>query len=756
MQSASIPENESGRLAALRDLRILDTPEEEAYERITSLTAQIFDVPICLISLVDSEREWFKSCYGIDERSAERQTAFCAHAILSDELLVVEDALQDARFVDNPQVVDQGIRFYAGAPLKTEEGFRIGALCIKDTRPRTFSPGDQKTLMNLASVVMREFGQSRLVRLLATEVSRREGIEKDLTNRTEGLDLALRAGNIGTWVWDAKTDLIETDERLGPLFGLPSGSFPQQLADFLSLLHPDDRSRVEAQVADTVSRGTEYNTEYRVIWPDGSVHMIGARGRPVHEAGQVVRMTGVCWDLTNRWRTETALRESEAETATINRELVSINQIHESLLSCKTVNQVADVMTGVLAQDFGAYFARVWILRAADLCADCQLAEHCPSKEECLHLVSSSGHYTHTDGAHRRVPLGAFKIGLIAQGRGETISNDVPTDERVHDREWAGRHGLQSFAGFPLLNDGKVIGVLAMFSQQHLPQHMLETLGILAKLGAIAIKNLLQLESLEQQNEQIKQYAKQLQDKQKATEAVNLELAHKNAELDEFTYVASHDLQEPLRKLVSFSSLLERDAGDNLPETAKKDLNFITDAAGRMSKLIQDLLQLSRAGRLAMVRDRICLNKCVDRALEALAGRVAETGPRIVRDPLPEIVGDRTLLTQLFQNLIGNALKFVSPDRSPAIRITAQRSNGHWIVGVEDNRIGIEPQYTEQIFAPFSRLHGQDEYPGSGIGLSICRKAVERHGGTIWVEPGAGEGSHFRFTIGAEREAKND
>jgi signal transduction histidine kinase len=225
------------------------------------------------------------------------------------------------------------------------------------------------------------------------------------------------------------------------------------------------------------------------------------------------------------------------------------------------------------------------------------------------------------------------------------------------------------------------------------------------------------------------------------------DLARKNQELDEFTYVASHDLQEPVRKLVSFSKLLEQDLNGELNDHAAKDLRFIVDAAGRMRDLIQDLLALSRAGRSALRVENVPLDECVDRALESLDMRVQETKAEIVRDPLPTVTGDPTLLTQLYQNLMSNSLKFIDRTRPPRVHVTAVRRGDAWELGVEDNGIGIKPEYTERIFRPFQRLHTRGEYDGTGIGLAICRKAVERHAGEIWVESQPGQGSHFKFTL---------
>lgn len=225
------------------------------------------------------------------------------------------------------------------------------------------------------------------------------------------------------------------------------------------------------------------------------------------------------------------------------------------------------------------------------------------------------------------------------------------------------------------------------------------------------------------------------------------DLLQKNRELDEFTYVASHDLQEPLRKLTSFSKLLQQDIGTELNERAQRDLFFIADAAGRMRDLIQDLLALSRAGRAAMKVVECPLSGCVTRALASLEVGIHDAGAEIRYDSLPCISADATLITQVYQNLIANAVKFVPPGRKPKIQLTARLDTDHWELSVADNGIGIRREHIDRLFKPFQRLHGRGEYHGTGIGLAICRKAVERHGGRIWVESRIGNGSEFKFTI---------
>ena len=227
----------------------------------------------------------------------------------------------------------------------------------------------------------------------------------------------------------------------------------------------------------------------------------------------------------------------------------------------------------------------------------------------------------------------------------------------------------------------------------------------------------------------------------------NLEAA--DEEFDALTYLASHGLQEPLRNLISFTHLLEEDLGDDVPEQVAQDLHFISTAAARMRELVQNLLALSRAGRATANLDRLRLDDRVDECLTVLRTHFDQRGARLKRTPLPEVSGDRAMLTVLYENLLSNAVKFAA-DSEPAIELTAQKTGREWVLGVKDNGIGVEPRHTDRIFAPFSRIHAAAEYAGSGIGLAICRKAVERHGGSIWVESEPGKGSHFKFTLPAD------
>ncbi|MFJ2813342.1 ATP-binding protein [Streptomyces sp. NPDC087294] len=234
-------------------------------------------------------------------------------------------------------------------------------------------------------------------------------------------------------------------------------------------------------------------------------------------------------------------------------------------------------------------------------------------------------------------------------------------------------------------------------------------------------------------------------------DAQAVELRRSNAELEQFAYVASHDLQEPLRKVASFCQLLEKRYGEKLDERGLQYIDFAVDGAKRMQILINDLLTFSRVGRVNDARLPVDLDQALDRALANVETAVTETGARIERPAeLPGIVGDPMLLAMLWQNLVGNAVKFRHPDRTPHVRITCERDPDHpdaWLIDVVDNGIGIPREFNEKVFVIFQRLHSRDSYGGTGIGLALCKKIVEYHGGRIWIDTDHLDGTRFRLTL---------
>ena len=224
------------------------------------------------------------------------------------------------------------------------------------------------------------------------------------------------------------------------------------------------------------------------------------------------------------------------------------------------------------------------------------------------------------------------------------------------------------------------------------------------------------------------------------------DLARSNSDLEQFAYAASHDLQEPLRTITAYVGLVKERYGDSLDETGHEFMDFAIDGAERMQRLITDLLEYSRVGTQGRELEPVNCTRIMDSVLESLNEAISDQRAKVECSPLPIVNGDEAQLARLFQNLVGNALKFTG-DAVPRIQIWAELQGTDWVFSVKDNGIGIAPAYQERIFGMFSRLHSRTEYSGTGIGLALCSKIAQRHGGRIWVESEVGSGSTFRFNI---------
>jgi signal transduction histidine kinase len=259
-------------------------------------------------------------------------------------------------------------------------------------------------------------------------------------------------------------------------------------------------------------------------------------------------------------------------------------------------------------------------------------------------------------------------------------------------------------------------------------------------------------EELRRQAEALRKSEEELEERVRERTA---ELQRSNRDLEQFAYVASHDLQEPLRMVSSYMDLLACRYRGQIDARADKYIHYAVDGASRMQTLINDLLAYSRLGTRARPPEPTDCSAVLKRALADLQKAMEETGAVVTHDPLPTVVADESQLLQVFENLIGNALKFCEGN-PPRVHVGVERGEKEWVFSVRDNGIGIASEHHDRIFVLFQRLHARDRYPGTGIGLAICKKVVERHGGRIWVQSQPGQGSTFSFSLPDRREATHD
>ena len=305
VQAPNIPDNEADRLEVLRKLCVLDTAEEERFDVLTRIAQKHFDVNICLVSLIDKERQWFKSRQGLDAMETPRDISFCGHAILSDEIFYIPDALKDSRFADNPLVTGPPhVIFYAGAPLHAPGGFRIGTLCIIDDTPREFSTAELKVLRYLANAVEVELGYQELNEMK----DRLQNDTKLLQDKTQRLELATNAGNIGIWSYDISDAALNWDDKMYSLFGLSNRSKLDVYQLWTDALHIDDKDATLKDFADAIKGEKDFHSQYRILLPSGEVRNMKANAHTIYNKdGQASQIVGVNQDITAKILAEKAL-----------------------------------------------------------------------------------------------------------------------------------------------------------------------------------------------------------------------------------------------------------------------------------------------------------------------------------------------------------------------------------------------------------------------------------------------------------------
>ena len=487
------------------------------------------------------------------------------------------------------------------------------------------------------------------------------------------------------------------------------------------LFTPEDRGRgtleLELKAAEAEGRAKDERWHVR---KDGTRFWASGFVRPVRaDAGNLMGFAKVARDVTERRQAEEMLERQarrEALRGDVGAALSGGGALHVVLERCAEA----------LVQHLDVTFARFWTLN---------------EEEDVLELRASAGMYTHLDGSHSRVPVGQLKIGLIARERKPHLTNTVTSDPRVSDKGWARREGMVAFAGYPLIVEDRLVGVMAMFSRQEFTEYIIEALASVADVIAQGIERKRAEEEIRILNEQLEHRVRQ--------RTTQLEEAYR--ELETFSYSASHDLQAPLRSINSFSQILLEDYAEELDEEARDYLDRVRTASQHMEHLIDDLLSLSRVARSALNRKRVSLSVLADKVAEKLReSNPARTVEFSAQDGL-EAWGDPSLLRVALENLIGNAWKFTG--RKPEAKIEfgldeeLSRRNGVRVYYVRDNGAGFEPSYADKLFGAFQRLHKPEEFEGTGIGLATVQRIFHRHGGQVWAEGEVGVGASFLFTL---------
>lgn len=535
----------------------------------------------------------------------------------------------------------------------------------------------------------------------------------------ERLRLALEAAQMGTWDWDILSGKVAYSVTTEAILGLAPGTFDGTYESFLRSVYPEDYELVTQAVRGTVEAGADYDIEFRVIWPDGSVHWVASKGQVYYDkTGKAVRMTGINMDITPRQRAEEELQHQNVRSQLFADVTLKIRQS----LQLEEILQTTVTEVQKLLQADRVVVYRLWSDGTGSVVTEAVVQGWPIILKQTFPVEVFPPEYRQ----------------LYKQGRIRVLEDVENADVQSCLVEFLQQWGVKAKLVVPILLKEELWGLLIAHqcnSPRQWAHSEIELLQQLANQMSIALA---QAQLLEQETRQ------------------RQELARSNAELQQFASIASHDLQEPLRKIQAFGDRLKEKCGEALTEQGRDYLERMQNAAQRMQTLITDLLTVSRLTTKAQPFVAVNLAQVAQEVLSDLELRIQQTNGLVFVGELPTIDADPVQMRQLLQNLISNALKFHREDEPPIIKIYSQliidqerRPVEKSAVAelcqiiVEDNGIGFDEKYLDRIFNIFQRLHNRSEYEGTGIGLAICRKIAERHGGNLTAESTPGRGATF-------------
>jgi hypothetical protein len=627
---------------------------------------------------------------------------------------VTLETLGDYNILEDPQLVEKGIMPYiqkgfAGTPTAIPPILYDPEVTIPNI---TVNENPQRWVQAIIYPVRDEAGEIREVVLMHEDISERKRVEENLRYQLNLTSEITKNTAEGLCLLDAEGRLTFMNPAAEAMLGWKEAELKGRvLHNAVHYRKPDGTPFPvsECPLREVLdSKVTLTNREDVWTRKDGTMIPIFCSCAPIIVDGNVTGAVLAAHDITERKRAEER-RARRARQTTLRAD------VGMALAKSESLQSILHESAEALVSHFGAAFARIWTLNP-----DTNLLE----------LQASAGIYTHLDGEHARVPLGQFKIGLIAEERRPHLTNDVSHDAHISDKEWARRTGMVAFAGYPLLVEDKLIGVMAMFSREQLTEETFESLALVAETIAQGIERKRLEERLRQRAEQ---------------------LAEANRLKDEFLATLSHELRTPLTSILGWAKLLRTEKFD--PQLSHRALEIIERSAVAQSQLINDLLDVSRiiTGKLRLVAQPVELANVVAAAADSLRPTADARGVRLemlLEETAGQVSGDADRLQQVIWNLLSNAIKFTP--KGGRVSIELRRFDSQVEIVVADTGQGISAEFLPYIFDRFRQADGSitREHGGLGLGLAIVRHLVELHGGTIQARSdGASLGSTFTVRL---------
>ena len=703
-RKASLPPDEAGRLKALQRYEILDTDSEAEFDDITLLASHICGTPIAMISLVDENRQWFKSKVGITENETSRDIAFCAHGILQNDMFIVEDAQADKRFASNPLVTgNPKIRFYAGSPLITQDGHALGMLCVNDRVPRELSAEQKAALRALSRQVVTQLELRHAVsQLKRSETALRESEER-FREMAENIDEVV-------WMSDPETTrILYINPAYEKIWGRTCQSLYDRPLSFMDSVHPDDRKGIiegmETQAVDGL-----FHYEYRIFRPDGSLRWISARSFPIrNNAGEFVRVVGIAQDITERKQLEQHLKMQTDVRLT----LAEVSNPKEAIL------KVLRIVCETLGWDVGALWSvdqREGVLR----CEEIWSAPNVQAGE----FIEASRRTTFKAGA-------GLPGRVWASGEAAWIA-DVPNDPNFPRGPFAKKAGLRGACGFPILCGRGVSYVLEFFSHE-LRQPDDDLLQKFSNIGS-----------------QLGQFFERKRVDEHLIQSQKMETVGKLAG------GVAHEFNSIMTAIIGQSELLLEDLEEGSP--FRKNAQAIRQAADRAAALTRQLLAYGRKQILQpAILDLNSLVADMEVMLRQLAGgdvdvRIAPTAG------LKPVKADAGQIEHVIMNIVMNAADAmpnggkltletanISLDEEYVRRFPDLKAGEYVMLAIADTGAGMSEEIKARLFEPFFPTKGVGK--GTGLGLATCHGIIKQSGGHISVYSEMGRGTTFKVFL---------